>query len=125
MRSALKITAAVLLLINSIGAIFGGAHLSDHPDGSSVMISLEWLMHTPFHDYLVPGYILFISNGLFGFVTLTAMFFGFRKYYLLIMAQGIILMGWLVILVGLSLVFIGRALNKMDRSQKRTAKVKR
>jgi hypothetical protein len=36
-----------------------------HPDGSSIEMSLDWLQHTPFQDYLIPGIILFIANGLF------------------------------------------------------------
>ena len=140
MKDVLKAVASVLLLINSIGAIFGGGNLIDHPDGSSLVLSLDWLKHSPFHDYLIPGIILFITNGLFGFAVLAIMFFGFRKYALFIIAQGAILIGWLVIQVvmiqtliglhvftftiGLLLVLIGWMLNKMDQAEMKKSKVK-
>ena len=57
--------ASVLLLFNGVGALFGGWSLIVHPDGSGLQLSMDWLRHTPFPDYLIPGVILFIANGLF------------------------------------------------------------
>ena len=107
MKPTLKIIVSVLLFINSIGAIFGGANLIDHPDGSSLQLSPDWLKHTPFDDYLVPGVVLFITNGLLGFIVLATLFLGFRKYPLFVIAQGVILCGWLIVQVVLIRTIIG------------------
>lgn len=135
MRLSPKIVAFVLLLINSISAFFGGGNLIDQPDGSNLMLSTDLLRHSPFHDFLVPGIALFVSNGIFGIITLVAMFAGYKKYPVLIVAQGIILMGWLIIQVmmirevlglhlftfaiGISLVFVGRKLMLIENIEKK------
>jgi hypothetical protein len=107
MRSTLKIVASALLLINSIGAIFGGSNLINDPSGNSLQLSLNWLKYSPFHDYLVPGIVLFIANGLFGIIILATMIDGYRKYSILITAQGIILIGWLAVQVMMIRTIIG------------------
>ncbi len=137
-KSGLEIIAAVLLLLNSIAAIFGGGNLIDHPDGSSLVISLDWLKFSPFRNYLVPGIILFIANGLFGFAVLATMLFGYRKASFLIIVQGAILAGWIVVqvimirtiiglhvfmfVVGLLLILIGGKLNRMNQSEMKSKK---
>jgi ABC-type proline/glycine betaine transport system permease subunit len=77
MKTFLTITAALLLLFNAIGALFGGWNLITHPDGSSLQMSLDFLKKTPFHTYLIPGIILFVANGLFSIFVLLALVFRF------------------------------------------------
>ncbi len=100
----LKILAAILLLFNGVGAIYGGANLVMHPDGSSISLPFTYIEHTPFNNYFIPGIILFIGNGLFSIVALFMLLLRRRSYPLFIMAQGAILSGWIlgqVILIGL------------------------
>lgn len=100
----LKILAAILLLFNGVGAIYGGANLVMHPDGSSISLPFSFIEHTPFNDYFIPGVILFIGNGLFSIFALLMVLLKQRSYPLLVMAQGAILSGWIlgqVILIGL------------------------
>src|SRR5687768_14498666 len=101
MRTWLTIIAIILLLFNGIGALYGGWNLITHPDGSSIQLSLHWLAHTPFTDYLIPGIILFISNGLFSIFVFIALIFRFKKYEWFVVAQGVILIGWITIQVAL------------------------
>ncbi len=131
MKLFLKLLASALLLFNGIGAIYGGWHLMMHPDGSSIQLSMDWLEHTPFKDYLIPGIVLFIANGLFSMVVLCALIFKFRHYAWYIMVQGAILTGWIVIqvlmvqtiyflhiilgIVGLLLIIIGALLLNMKQ----------
>ncbi len=89
--------ASILLLFNGIGALYGGWNLMMHPDGSSIQLTPDWLLHTPFTNYFIPGLVLFIFNGLFSMVAFAALLFKHRLYPWLIMAQGAILMGWIVI----------------------------
>ena len=97
MKTFLKILTAVLLLFNGIGAIYGGGNLILHPDGSIIDLSPEWLKHTPFSDYLIPGIVLFIANGLSSMFVLATLLLNHRNYHRFVLAQGIILVGWIVI----------------------------
>jgi hypothetical protein len=89
--------AIILLLFNGIGALYGGWGLMTHPDGSSIKLSLHWLEHTPFRDYLIPGIILFITNGLFSLITVCMLLLRYRNYAWFVILQGLILSGWIVI----------------------------
>jgi len=86
-----------LLLFNGTGAIYGGLNLMLHPDGSSLGLGLNWLKHSPFSNYLVPGIVLFISNGLFSLFVFYRLWSNTGVYALLVMLQGIILEGWIII----------------------------
>lgn len=97
MKTFLKILASFLLLFNSIGALYGGWHLINHPDGSSLKISLDLLEHTPFSNFLIPGIILFSVNGVFSFSVFILILLNFRRYPLFVYVQGILLAGWIVI----------------------------
>lgn len=101
MKLLLHILAYILLFFNGVGALFGGWNLMIHPDGSSLQLSLDWLKHTPFPDYLIPGIILFIANGLFSIFVFIAIVLKLRNYYWLVMVQGAILAGWIVIQMAL------------------------
>jgi len=104
---ALKIIAASMVLFNTLSALFGGSNLIQHPDGSSLSLSTDWLKHTPFSGYLVPGIVLLVVNGLFGIVVLSAMFTGSKRYPALVLAQGVLLSGWIVVQVMLIRTVIG------------------
>ena len=99
MKTFYKILAALLLIFNGVGAIFGGGNLINHPDGSSLSWTVDMLKHTPFNDFLIPGIILLTANGVFSFVVLGMMIFGLKRYSTFIMLQGFILSGWIVIQV--------------------------
>ncbi|MDH4058409.1 MAG: hypothetical protein OEU76_06570, partial [Cyclobacteriaceae bacterium] len=92
-----KIFSIILLLFNLIGAFYGGMNLILHPDGSSVQLSLELLYHTPFNDFLIPGVILLCANGLFCAFVLLQVLRNRSTFGKLIIAQGIILTGWIVV----------------------------
>jgi hypothetical protein len=89
--------AILLLLFNGIGAIYGGWNLIIYPDGSSIDLSTAWLKATPFKSYLVPGIVLFVCNGLFSLFVIFSILIKARNYPMLVMAQGLILCGWLII----------------------------
>ena len=97
MNPKLKILAAFLLLFNGIGAIYGGRNLIMHPDGSSLEITTEWLKYSPFDNFLLPGIILFVVNGLFSLFVLIAVITNSQFRGKLIFAEGILLCGWILI----------------------------
>lgn len=132
MKPFLSTIASVLLLFNGFGAIYGGWNLISHPDGSSLGMSVSLLKSSPFQDFLIPGIVLFLSNGLASI----AVFIGFllkpRKLAWLVWAQGIILLIWLLVqiilihtlhplqfilgAVGASLIYLGREIATTKKS---------
>ena len=101
MKFFIKLIAFFLLLLNGAGAIYGGWNLITHPDGSSIQLSSQWLRNTPFENFLIPGIVLLVSNGLLSFLVMGTMFFRVRNYPWYIMGQGAILTGWLVIQIAM------------------------
>jgi hypothetical protein len=53
----------LLHLLLGITAAAGGSMLMLKPDGSLLSMPTQWLNHS-FDDYLIPGVILFVMNGL-------------------------------------------------------------
>ncbi|MBK7429478.1 MAG: hypothetical protein IPI62_00670 [Bacteroidetes bacterium] len=92
-----KLLASFLLLFNGIGAIYGGGNLIMHPDGSSLGITTEWLKYSPFDNFLIPGIILFVVNGLLSLFVLIAVITNSRFRGKLIFAEGVLLCGWILI----------------------------
>ncbi|HLP50273.1 MAG TPA: hypothetical protein VK154_05275 [Chitinophagales bacterium] len=128
MEKPVRYLALILLLFNGIGAVYGGMSFILQPDGSTLGMSLTHLTYSPFSNYTIPGIILLVVNGLLSF-TIAAITLARTKYYpLAIIAQGILLVGWLVVqiillrflfilhivmaVVGLLLIATGVYLNK-------------
>lgn len=101
MKQFLNIAASVLLICNGAGALFGGWNLMLYPDGSSIQLSMDWLKHTPFPDYRIPGVILFTAIGLFSVVAFFALLLKTARYPLLVLLQGVLLTGWIIIQMAL------------------------
>ena len=128
--SRVRTMAIILLLFNGAGALYGGSSLMFHPDGSGLRLSLSLLRHTPFRDFMFPGFVLFIVNGLFSVTVLLLTATRYRGYERYVAAQGIILAGWLVIQVllirtldvmhlvmavtGLGLIVCGRVIQRLN-----------
>ncbi len=87
--------ALLLLLFNGITAVYGGWMLMRYPDGSGLMMTADLLQHSPFDDFLIPGIILFITNGLLS-LCITWLTVLKVKYYE-IMVQGTVLIGWIAV----------------------------
>jgi len=52
-----------LLLLLSVGALFGGGALVADPSGELLEMPVELLAGSPFRDYLLPGLVLFLLFG--------------------------------------------------------------
>ena len=97
MKMFLKMAASFLLIFNGAGAIYGGWNLITHPDGSTMQMSVDLLKHSPFSDFLMPGLILLLTNGVFCILARVAILFETRNYQRYIIGEGIILLGWLTV----------------------------
>lgn len=49
---------------NALSALAGGFGLMADPSGENLQMHTYWLKGTPFSDFLIPGIILFVVNGL-------------------------------------------------------------
>lgn len=94
-----------MILLNTIGAFYGGLSLMTDPTGEKLSIPLDFLQKTPFSNYFWPGLILFSVNGLFGLITLAALAFHHPWSARLVLFQGLLLGGWITIQVILLQIF--------------------
>jgi hypothetical protein len=105
MKTIIKVLVILMLLFNGIGAFYGGLSLITDPSGQKLQLSLSYLEHTPFHNYLIPGIVLLIVNGVFSFVTLSTIILKNKRENLFIIAQGALLSGWIIIQIILLQMF--------------------
>jgi len=97
MKNTARTLAILLLLFNGVSACFGGWMLISKPDGSGLDMSLIWLEHSPFSNYLIPGIILFVANGLLSLGIALFVITKSTHSIRLIVLQGAILTGWIVV----------------------------
>jgi hypothetical protein len=64
MKNLLFVSQGVIQIFVGIGAVASGALLIIAPSGELLQMSTDMLKGTPFDDYLIPGIILFLVNGL-------------------------------------------------------------
>ncbi len=122
--------AIVLLLLNGITAIFGGYELIAHPDGSSLHANVEVLESSPFNDFLIPGIILLLMNGILSLVVMVITLIRIKNFPFWIIIQGMVLIGWITVqffmvsdhgilqlvyfLLGFAILFSGILLEKKE-----------
>lgn len=95
MRPFVKVFSAFLLLLNGTGALYGGWHLITDPTGNSLQMPVTWLEHSPFENYLIPGIVLLVANGVLSFVALSLLFTKPSYYSLALIVEGCVLLGWI------------------------------
>lgn len=91
----LKLVAIVLLLFNGMGALYGGLSFMLHPDGSGLKMSVDYLRYSPFHDFCIPGLILFVCNGIMSFIAIALVAMAHRLASWSVILQGAILCMWI------------------------------
>ncbi len=130
MKLILKLIAVLLLMVNGIGALYGGWSLITDPTGTKLQLAQSYLEHTPFNNYFIPGLVLFLLNGVLSMVILLSILFNYKHSAKLIIAQGIILTGWIVVQMmmiqviyylhwvlgglGIALVIVGYLLSRLQ-----------
>jgi hypothetical protein len=96
-------TLGVLQIFIGITAVFGGFGLVSDPSGNKMHVPLELLKNSPFINYLIPGLVLLIVNGVGNLVAGIVTFF--RKRYTgdLAIFFGV----FLTLYIGIEVWFIG------------------
>ena len=89
MKRTVYFAECVLQSLIGIGAVVSGALLVIRPDGHYLQLPLDLLKDSPFRNFLIPGMILFLVNGVGNIASavlcfriqriagFTGMFFGF------------------------------------------------
>ncbi|PBQ30555.1 hypothetical protein CNR22_01805 [Sphingobacteriaceae bacterium] len=95
----LRIAIIILLLAVAVNALMAGYSFIADPSGKGLNISIALLRHSPFHDFFIPGLILFLVNGLANIFTAMFLLNQWRNAYLFVMIQGILLTGWILVQV--------------------------
>jgi hypothetical protein len=58
------ISLIIIELFNGLSGLAGGIGLISDPSAASLGMDLAWLDGTPFNNFLIPGIILFVFNGM-------------------------------------------------------------
>ena len=97
LNNVFRITAIILLVILGLGGVYGGWLLIIDSSGDKMQFPLELLDKTPFHNYLIPGIILILANGLLTLFIALMVILKMKYWNWAILLQGCILIGWLTI----------------------------
>jgi hypothetical protein len=101
-----RLMSIVMLLVISANALAAGYSFIIDPSGAGLGITLQYLKPSaPFHDYFIPGLILFSVIGIFGCFIAALAILKQRLYPLFVLAQGCILVGWITIQLTLVTTF--------------------
>lgn len=99
MFKAARILTILLLSVTAVNAIIAGILFMLDPSGALMGMDLDYIQHSPFQTYLIPGIILSLVIGIMNIV---AAIFLWRKNVMgtyLAILQGILLCGWIGIQV--------------------------
>lgn len=99
--SYVRILALALLLFNGTGALYGGMNLMLYPDGSGLRMNTGLLRYAPFRDFVIPGLVLFVVNGLLSVIIALFTIVSRHNYERYIICQGVILLVWLTIQIAM------------------------
>jgi hypothetical protein len=92
----LEAVAIFLLIVNGLSAIGGGALLMLSPTGRLMGLDVSLLNNSPFQTFFIPGFLLFVFNGISSIAIAVATIRGLRRYPLLIMYQGVTSAVWIL-----------------------------
>ncbi|SEL10551.1 hypothetical protein [Parapedobacter koreensis] len=92
----LRLFAIFLLIFNGLSAIAGGGILIIDPQGYAIRIPVSILQYSPFSNFLIPGILLFIFNGLSSLLIAWAVINRIQGYLWLVIFQGVASITWIV-----------------------------
>ncbi len=93
----IRILALIALGFLSVTSMMGGIPLIVDPSGGLLHMPLNLLEHTPFHNFLIPGIILLVANGLLSVVAFVAAMRRGRGFGILVAFQGCVIAGWITV----------------------------
>jgi len=91
-----KAGTAVIQFINGASALLGGYMLMKDPSGLEIGLKTEYLAQTPFQNFLIPGIVLFVFNGLGNMTGFTITLANKKRAGEIAMIFGAIMMIWIM-----------------------------
>jgi hypothetical protein len=98
MKTARQLSVLILLITAGI-ALYGGVQLVIDPTGSSLGFPFYLLNNSIFSDYLLTGWILSTTIGVFSLVIVVCILIKTAFYSFLIMVQGVIVCIYVFIMI--------------------------
>ena len=92
----LAIGLGALQVFIGIGGVAGGFGLVTEPSGANLGFQVDLLSKSPFSDYLIPGLVLLLINGIGSLAGGVLSFLRYRYASLCAIALGAFLMIWIV-----------------------------
>jgi hypothetical protein len=89
-------TFFVLQVFNGLSALAGGYGLINDPSGKALQMDHSMLANTPFSDFLIPGLVLFIINGIGNATGAVLTMTTFKHAASVAALFGLILMIWII-----------------------------
>jgi len=86
----------ILLFFNGVSACLGGGALISDPNGRSIEMPLDMLKYSPFHNFLIPGLILFFELGIGSLIAGIQVIRRIKSYSLYIIFIGAALTIWII-----------------------------
>lgn len=90
----------VLLIIveffNGLSGLAGGFGLISDPTAASLGMELSWLEGTPFRNFLIPGIILFLINGIGNTAAAILSIRKTRYFEITGIVLGVVMMIWII-----------------------------
>ena len=131
MKRIAYFSEGVLQALIGIGAVICGALLIIAPDGHYLQMPLDLLGNSPFRNFLIPGLILFLVNGVGNLISsvlcfrmhriagFSGLFFGFGLIIWLFVQVNMIGGGswlqYLYFVLGILLLLLGIAMRELER----------
>jgi nicotinamide riboside transporter PnuC len=96
MKTARQLCIAILVVV-AISSLISGYYLISDSTGYSLKLRLDDLKGSPFNDYSIPGWILFITVGCVSVAAIIMSMRHVKHYPLWIMSEGAILIIWILL----------------------------
>ena len=96
-----RVVAIVALVFLVLSGVVGAIPLIVNPGGEPWHMPQSLLQYSPFHSYLVPGFILLVANGLLTLWVLGLTVGKHPGFGWWVIGQGLVLLGWLIVEVAM------------------------
>ncbi len=130
MKAARQLTIAMLVLAAG-AALFLGYHLITDPTGSSLSIPVYFLNGSMFNDFSTPGWIILLSIGILGIITIITVVKRIRHFHTVVVIQGAIIcalvisqmiiigeeyiLQYIFLMLGMAIAIVGGLLSQVDK----------
>lgn len=101
-KKILNVVTIFLLIFTSLNALAAGFSMIVEPSGKDLGMKVEdVLQYSPFDNFLIPGLVLFTMIGIGCIITTYFMVKKIKYHDYVLIAQGAIIMGWIIIQVAM------------------------